>query len=119
MVLPILEVIYTRHASSNMCIIFFLSYANPSSPQEKVWVGNSKVCKEGRNPIYEPTEGPEPPALYASPDNTYEPLVENQGHAAQSENPLYGEGEVAISHVYAEPNSQQQNILYDEPDVKA
>ncbi|CAB4008022.1 Hypothetical predicted protein [Paramuricea clavata] len=93
-------------------------YANPSSPQEKVWVGNSRVCKEGRNPIYEPMEGPEPPALYASPDNTYEPLVENQGHAAQSENPLYGVGEVAIPHVYAEPSSQKQNILYDEPDVK-
>ncbi|CAB3988260.1 Hypothetical predicted protein [Paramuricea clavata] len=110
---------YSWRKETSACVEDSVCYANPSSSQENVWVGNSRVCKEGGNPIYEPTEGPEPPALYASPDNTCERQVENQGHAAESENPLYDVGEVAISHVYEEPNSQQRNIVYDVSDVKA
>jgi hypothetical protein len=49
--------------------------------------------------------------------NTYEPLVENHGRAVESENPLYGVGDRSSSHVYAEPSPQQQNAIYDEPDV--
>ena len=96
---------------------YLFSYANPSPPQEKVWIGSSKICKESKNPIYESSDGQEPAALYASAENSYEPLVENQGRAVESENPLYGVGDMASSHVYAEPSSQQQNVVYDEPNV--
>ncbi len=107
---------------SDQLLTFFLnpySYANPSSPQESVWIGNNKICKESKNPIYEPSDIQEPAHLYASTDNTSEPLVENQGRTATSENPLYGVGDLSInSHVYAEPISQKQNVVYDEPYVK-
>lgn len=75
------------------------------------------MCKEGSNPIYEPTDGQEPAALYTSTENTYEPLVGKEGRALKSENPLYGVGDVAASHVYAEPGSPSPNV-YDEPNVK-
>lgn len=82
-----------------------------------MWVGNSKICKEGKNPIYEPAESQEGSAVvYSSTDNTYAPLVNNG--AAQSDNPLYGVADISGSHDYAEPNSTRQKVVYDEPDVQ-
>ena len=98
---------------------FILSYATPSSPQEKIWVGNSKICKESNNPIYQPADEQQPAVLYESTDNTCVPLVGNKSGAAENDNPLYDVGDVASTHVYAEPiSSPQKNVVYDKPDVK-
>ncbi|XP_046861965.1 uncharacterized protein LOC124455068 isoform X4 [Xenia sp. Carnegie-2017] len=92
-------------------------YAVPSSPQEKIWNSGSKICKEGRNPIYHPADDGESTALYSSTDD--HSIYVNEYRAADSKNPLYAAGvSPGGSNEYAEPDtSQNQEVVYTEPDV--
>lgn len=82
-----------------------------TSPEEKLWLASSKICKESRNPIYQSGDDDATSNVYCSADNiTYKPAIPITGDV---NNPLYDTPDVRMSSIYTDPTTSMSDAHYN------